>query len=93
MPVPQKLPLATASTHVTRLFSMEDLTNLVKRNPNAEEARLQLLRVDPSAETTRRDPTSSTSISSKRQTHNSFILSGFPPFWSLFYLYIILCHF
>lgn len=80
MPVPQKLPLATASTHVTRLFSMEDLTNLVKRNPNAEEARLQLLRVDPSAETTRRDPTSSTSISSKRQTHNSFILNGFPPF-------------
>ncbi|XP_026029615.1 ciliogenesis and planar polarity effector 1 isoform X4 [Astatotilapia calliptera] len=61
-----ELPLATASTHVTRLFSMEDLTNLVKRNPNAEEARLQLLRVDPSAETTRRDPTSSTSISNNR---------------------------
>ncbi|XP_030599039.1 ciliogenesis and planar polarity effector 1 isoform X3 [Archocentrus centrarchus] len=60
------LPLASPSA---RLFSMEELTSLVIKSQKAEEARLQLLRIDPSAETTRRAPTSSTSISSKRQSH------------------------
>ncbi|XP_023135531.2 ciliogenesis and planar polarity effector 1 isoform X2 [Amphiprion ocellaris] len=56
------LPLAAPSTHMTRLMSMEEL-----RRQNAEEARLQLLRVDTSTESTRRAAISSSSNTSKRQ--------------------------
>ncbi|XP_008284693.1 uncharacterized protein C5orf42 [Stegastes partitus] len=60
------LPLAAPSTQTTRLMSVEELTSAMGRQ-NAEEAQLQLLRVDGAAESTRRATTSSNSNSSKRQ--------------------------
>ncbi|XP_056260195.1 ciliogenesis and planar polarity effector 1 isoform X1 [Seriola aureovittata] len=58
------LPLATPSNQMTRLMSMEELTSSVIRRQNAEEAQLQLLRVDPPTENPR---AATTSPSSKRQ--------------------------
>ncbi|XP_051268723.1 ciliogenesis and planar polarity effector 1 isoform X1 [Dicentrarchus labrax] len=61
------LPLAAPSAQMTRLISMEELTSSVMGRQNAEEARPRLLRVDPSAESTRRATTSPSFNSSKRQ--------------------------
>lgn len=63
------LPSATPSTRVTRLFSVEELTSLVIRSQKADEAQLQLLRVEPSVETTGRAP--------KGQSHIRFAVSVF----------------
>ncbi|XP_051794635.1 ciliogenesis and planar polarity effector 1 isoform X2 [Acanthochromis polyacanthus] len=60
------LPLAAPPTHMTRLMSMEELSSVMGRQ-NAEEAQLQLLRVDTSTESTRKAANSSGSKSSKRQ--------------------------
>lgn len=62
--LPQILPLAAPSAQMTRLLSVEELTSSVIRRQNAEEARLQLLKVDPPIESSRRATTSP----SKRQT-------------------------
>ncbi|XP_042251450.1 ciliogenesis and planar polarity effector 1 isoform X3 [Thunnus maccoyii] len=61
------MPLAAPSAHMTRLISMEELTSSVIGRQNAEEARLQLLRVNRPIESTRRATTSPSSDSSKRQ--------------------------
>lgn len=53
MSLPQILPLAAPSTQRTRLISTEDLTSSVIRRQNTEDARMQLLHVDPRAESTR----------------------------------------
>ncbi|XP_037609215.1 ciliogenesis and planar polarity effector 1 isoform X4 [Sebastes umbrosus] len=58
---------AAPSRPMTRLMSMEELTSSVIGRQNAEEARLQLLRVDPPTESTRRATTYPSSNSNHRQ--------------------------
>ncbi|KAF7217094.1 ciliogenesis and planar polarity effector 1 isoform X2 [Nothobranchius furzeri] len=59
-------PQAVPPTQITRLPSMEELTSSKFLRRDADEAELQLLRVDPSTETTGR-PTSSSSKRQKRR--------------------------
>ncbi|XP_031711728.1 ciliogenesis and planar polarity effector 1 isoform X1 [Anarrhichthys ocellatus] len=58
---------AAPSAQMTRLMSVEELSSSVVGRENAEKAQLQLLKVDPATESTRRATTSPSSISSKRQ--------------------------
>ncbi|XP_034403492.1 ciliogenesis and planar polarity effector 1 [Cyclopterus lumpus] len=60
-------PKAAPSAQMTRFMSMEELSSSVVGRENAEKARLRLLRVDPTTESTRKATTSPSSISSKRQ--------------------------
>lgn len=69
---PQMVPPAAPPAQMTRLISMEELTSSVIGRQNAEEGGLWLLRVDPPTERTRRATVSSSSNSSKRQSHFSF---------------------
>lgn len=69
---PQRFPKAAPSRPMTRLMSMEELTSSVIGRQNAEEARLQLLRVDPPTESPRRATTYPSSNSNHRQSHISF---------------------
>ncbi|XP_072227956.1 ciliogenesis and planar polarity effector 1 [Leuresthes tenuis] len=62
------LPMAVPSTQMTRLFSAEELTSSVVGRRDAEEARLQLLKVDRSNESTRKPAAFSSCSTSKRQS-------------------------
>ncbi|KAM4527651.1 ciliogenesis and planar polarity effector 1 isoform 2-T2 [Odontesthes bonariensis] len=62
------LPKAVPSTQMTRLFSVGELTSSVVGRRDAEEARLQLLKVDQSNESTRKPTTISSCSTSKRQS-------------------------
>ncbi|XP_029025275.1 ciliogenesis and planar polarity effector 1 [Betta splendens] len=62
-----KIPVASPSTHMTSLISMEQLTSSVIRRHGAEDARLQLLHVDPPTESLKTACTPSYSSSKRRK--------------------------
>ncbi|KAG7498681.1 cilioproteinsis and planar polarity effector 1 isoform X1 [Solea senegalensis] len=61
------LPTAAPRTQMTRLITLDELKSSVTTRPNADEAQMQLLRVDPPPESTRAAASSPGFTSSKRQ--------------------------
>ncbi|KAF7666285.1 hypothetical protein LDENG_00114050 [Lucifuga dentata] len=61
------LPMVAPTAPMTSLIPLEALTNSAIRRQTAEEARLQLLRVDPPTESSRKAATSISSSSTRRQ--------------------------